>query len=169
MPGTSRWSSRSWRTARRCWQARQFDYSERIARYHAAGYFSDADRAALDRLTALSGPPRQFCHGDPLPDNMLITESGEWALLDWEFTGLFLPGFDLAMFHVLLAAPGACDARLPGPPRPTRGGARVGMSDGGTGKPAHHHRATSADTLRRARPPAHRRQQGGINCQETLR
>ncbi|MFC7344494.1 hypothetical protein ACFQRI_24070, partial [Saccharopolyspora griseoalba] len=30
------------------------------------------------------------------------------ALLDFEFTGLFLPGFDLAMLHTLLAAtPGA--------------------------------------------------------------
>ncbi len=41
---------------------------------------------------------------------MLRLASGEWALLDWEFTGLFLPGFDLAMLSVLLAGtPGAAD------------------------------------------------------------
>jgi hypothetical protein len=41
---------------------------------------------------------------------MLRLPSGEWALLDWEFTGLFLPGFDLAMLGVLLAGtPGAGD------------------------------------------------------------
>jgi hypothetical protein len=39
---------------------------------------------------------------------MVRLPSGEWALLDWEFTGLFLPGFDLAMLSVLLAGtPGA--------------------------------------------------------------
>lgn len=81
-----------------------FDYPSRIARYHSAGYFGDADRAALGRLLARCGEPRQLCHGDPLPDNMLITPAGEWALLDWEFTGLFLPGFDLAMLHTLLTA-----------------------------------------------------------------
>jgi hypothetical protein len=81
-----------------------FDYPSRIARYHAAGWFDDTDRAALDRLVSRCGPPRQLCHGDPLPDNMLITAEGEWVLLDWEFTGLFLPGFDLAMLRTLLAA-----------------------------------------------------------------
>jgi hypothetical protein len=41
---------------------------------------------------------------------MIRLPSGEWALLDWEFTGLFLPGFDLAMLSVLLAGtPGAAD------------------------------------------------------------
>ena len=45
----------------------------------------------------------QLNHGDPLPGNILRTPSGEWALLDWEFTGLFLPGFDLAMLAILLA------------------------------------------------------------------
>jgi hypothetical protein len=41
---------------------------------------------------------------------MIRLPSDEWALLDWEFTGLFLPGFDLAMLSVLLAGtPGAAD------------------------------------------------------------
>ena len=85
-----------------------FTYHNRIARYHAAGYFTEDDRRALERLLARCGQPQQLNHGDPLPGNMLRLASGEWALLDWEFTGLFLPGFDLAMLSVLLAAtPGA--------------------------------------------------------------
>jgi phosphotransferase family enzyme len=79
-----------------------FGYPNRIARYHAAGYFGDADRRALDGLLARCGQPSQLNHGDPLPGNILSTPSGEWALLDWEFTGLFLPGFDLAMLQILL-------------------------------------------------------------------
>jgi hypothetical protein len=80
-----------------------FAYRERIARYHAAGYFGDRDRQALDRLLGRCGPPSQLNHGDPLPGNILRTPDGGWALLDWEFTGLFLPGFDLAMLRILLA------------------------------------------------------------------
>jgi phosphotransferase family enzyme len=85
-----------------------FAYHKRIARYHAAGYFTEDDRRALERLLTRCGQPRQLNHGDPLPGNMVRLPSGEWALLDWEFTGLFLPGFDLAMLSVLLArTPGA--------------------------------------------------------------
>jgi Phosphotransferase enzyme family len=85
-----------------------FAYHKRIARYQAAGYFTEDDRRALERLLARCGQSRQLNHGDPLPGNMVRLPSGEWALLDWEFTGLFLPGFDLAMLSVLLAGtPGA--------------------------------------------------------------
>jgi Phosphotransferase enzyme family len=85
-----------------------FAYHTRIARYHAAGYFTEDDRRALERLLTRCGQPRQLNHGDPLPGNMVRLPSGEWALLDWEFTGLFLPGFDLAMLSVLLSGtPGA--------------------------------------------------------------
>jgi len=85
-----------------------FRYRDRIARYHAIGYFTEDDRRALERLLTRCGEPWQLNHGDPLPGNMVRLSSGEWALLDWEFTGLFLPGFDLAMLSVLLAGtPGA--------------------------------------------------------------
>jgi len=87
-----------------------FGYRDRIVRYHATGYFKEDDRRALERLLARCGQPWQLNHGDPLPGNMIRLPSGEWALLDWEFTGLFLPGFDLAMLGVLLAGtPGAVD------------------------------------------------------------
>ena len=87
-----------------------FGYRDRIVRNHAVGYFTEDDRRALERLLARCGKPWQLNHGDPLPGNMIRLTSGEWALLDWEFTGLFLPGFDLAMLSVLLAGtPGAAD------------------------------------------------------------
>ena len=87
-----------------------FTYRDRIARYRAAGYFADADWHALDRLLGRCGPPSQLNHGDPLPGNIISTPDGGWALLDWEFTGLFLPGFDLAMLRILLAGtPAAAD------------------------------------------------------------
>lgn len=80
-----------------------FDYPERVARYHKAGFFDERDRAALADLLTETGPVGQANHGDPLPANLLLTEQGGCVLLDFEFTGLFAPGFDLAMLHTLLA------------------------------------------------------------------
>ncbi|MGV9211091.1 phosphotransferase family protein [Micromonospora sp. RB23] len=85
-----------------------FDYSQRVARYQAKGYLGEGQREALDSLLARCGAPAQLNHGDPLASNILLTagrsDSGDEAettavLVDWEFTGLFLPGFDLAMLH----------------------------------------------------------------------
>jgi hypothetical protein len=87
-----------------------FDYSDRVERYHRAGFFDAEDRAALHALLARTPPPWQANHGDPLPANLLLAQGGGCVLLDFEFTGLFLPGFDLAMLHTLLAGtPGAQD------------------------------------------------------------
>lgn len=73
-------------------------------------FFDTSDRAALHALLNQVPPPQQAGHGDPLPSNLLVTEAGQCALLDFEFTGLFLPGFDLAILHTLLATtPGAQD------------------------------------------------------------
>ncbi len=88
-----------------------FDYPDRVERYHRAGFFDEDDRAALHALLEEVSPPWQANHGDPLPVNLLLAELGGCVLLDFEFTGLFLPGFDLAMLHTLLAdTPGAHDA-----------------------------------------------------------
>jgi serine/threonine protein kinase len=88
-----------------------FDYPDRVERYHRAGFFDADDRAALHTLLAETPPPWQANHGDPLPANLLLAEPGGCVLLDFEFTGLFLPGFDLAMLHTLLAdTPGAIEA-----------------------------------------------------------
>ncbi|MGH3831313.1 MAG: phosphotransferase [Pseudonocardiaceae bacterium] len=85
-----------------------FDYSDRVARYHRAGFFDERDRAALAVVLTEAGPRAQANHGDPLPANLLLTEAGGCVPLDFEFTGLFAPGFDWAMLHTLLTAtPGA--------------------------------------------------------------
>lgn len=91
-----------------------FDYPDRIARYHQAGFLTDEDSEALGRLLAGCGEPAQLNHGDPLPSNLLLTNGPdrECALVDWEFTGLFLPGFDLAMLRTLLARTPAAQARI---------------------------------------------------------
>lgn len=80
------------------------DYPDRFRRYHDKGYLTGADHDALQRLLAHAGQPSQLNHGDPLPSNILIDTTQGAALLDWEFTGLFLPGFDLAMLHTQLGA-----------------------------------------------------------------
>lgn len=88
-----------------------FDYPDRVERYHRAGFFNADDRATLHALLTETSPPWQANHGDPLPANLLLAEFGGCVLLDFEFTGLFLPGFDLAMLHTLLAnSPGTHDA-----------------------------------------------------------
>lgn len=85
-----------------------FDYPDRVERYHRIGIFDDDDRIALHRLIAAVGPIDAVAHGDPLPSNLLITDDGTCVPVDFEFTGLFVAGFDLAMLHALLAGtPGA--------------------------------------------------------------
>ncbi|MEV0611476.1 phosphotransferase [Polymorphospora rubra] len=81
-----------------------FDYPDRFRRYRSRGYLDEADHDALTRLLSRVGEPRQINHGDPLPSNILIDPALGATLLDWEYTGLFLPGFDLAMLHTQLGA-----------------------------------------------------------------
>ncbi|MET8365308.1 phosphotransferase [Micromonospora sp. NPDC005194] len=90
-----------------------FDYSERLARYQAKRYLTEGQREALDSLLARCDAPAQLNHGDPLASNILLnagrSDSDDEAettavLVDWEFTGLFLPGFDLAMLHTQVGA-----------------------------------------------------------------
>lgn len=81
-----------------------FDYPARVERYRTAGYLDDTDANNLWALLARCADTGEFNHGDPLPSNILLPADGTCALLDWEFAGLFLPGFDLAMLHTLLSA-----------------------------------------------------------------
>lgn len=81
-----------------------FDYADRFSRYHSLDYLTNADTKALGKLLDRSGPPIQINHGDPLASNILVDSAGVASLLDYEFTGLFLPGFDLAMLHTQLGA-----------------------------------------------------------------
>jgi hypothetical protein len=84
-----------------------FDYRERVDRYHRHGIVDDRSRAVLHDLLTDIGPPDRPAHGDPVPSNLMI-DGGVCGLLDFEFTGLFLPGFDLAVLHTaLIATPSA--------------------------------------------------------------
>ncbi|MBT8226708.1 MAG: phosphotransferase [Dactylosporangium sp.] len=89
-----------------------FDYPARYTRYQRLGLLDQADVAALAALGVVAGAPR-MTHGDLLPANVLHQPTADGApvvtgMLDFEFTGLFLPCFDLALLWVLLAhTPGA--------------------------------------------------------------
>lgn len=80
------------------------DYRERVVRYHDHGFLPGEDRDALLRLLARAGARREFCHGDLTPANILLSDDRACALVDWEFSGWYLPGYDLAVLYVLLGA-----------------------------------------------------------------
>ncbi|MDI2132885.1 aminoglycoside phosphotransferase family protein [Yinghuangia seranimata] len=80
-----------------------FDYLPRVERYHALGLLTDRDASDLAQLLrGLSRVPLQLCHGDAMLSNVLLTSHGP-ALVDWEFVGYHLPGYDLAVLWSLLA------------------------------------------------------------------
>lgn len=83
------------------------DYTSRLARYAASGWFSPADHGALETLIAATGPPTWCQHGDPLSTNLVLTSHG-CALVDFEHAARFVRGWDLALLHTVLAGlPGA--------------------------------------------------------------
>nr|WSZ94319.1 aminoglycoside phosphotransferase family protein [Streptomyces sp. NBC_00857] len=100
------------------------DYAPRIARYHEIGLFTDRDLGDLQKLLhgLAGGRPGlgQFCHGDALLSNILLSPAGP-VLVDWEHAGWYLPGYDLAtLWAVLGNAPAARKqisqlAQAPGP------------------------------------------------------
>ncbi|RII14656.1 Phosphotransferase enzyme family protein [Streptomyces sp. YIM 130001] len=89
------------------------DYAARISRYHELGLLTDRDLGDLQKLlhgiAHASGPGGmgEFCHGDALLSNMLLSPTGA-VLVDWEHAGWYLPGYDLAtLWSVLGDAPAA--------------------------------------------------------------
>ncbi len=89
---------------------RPLDYGTRIARYHELGLLTDRDMGDLQKLLhgiahSSHAPGRrtvlQFCHGDALLSNMLLTPAGP-VLVDWEHAGWYLPGYDLATLWAVL-------------------------------------------------------------------
>ncbi|MYX29494.1 phosphotransferase [Streptomyces sp. SID8381] len=87
------------------------DYAERIAGDHESGLLTDRDLGDLQKL--LHGIAQaagrqgmgQFCHGDALLSNILLSPAGP-VLVDWEHAGWYLPGYDLAtLWSVLGDAP----------------------------------------------------------------
>ncbi|WP_327270443.1 aminoglycoside phosphotransferase family protein [Streptomyces sp. NBC_01218] len=91
------------------------DYASRISRYHELGLFTDRDLGDLQKLLhglAVAGGRTgmgQFCHGDALLSNILLSPTGP-VLLDWEHAGWYLPGYDLATLWMVLG-PDALVAR----------------------------------------------------------
>ncbi|WP_037604407.1 phosphotransferase [Streptacidiphilus rugosus] len=82
---------------------RPLDYPKEIARYHALGLLTDRDAGDLQQLLhGLTHQPWQFCHGDALLTNVLLAPSGP-VLVDWEQTGWYLPGYDLALLWAVMA------------------------------------------------------------------
>lgn len=89
-----------------------FDYPDRLRRY--GPLLGPGPTAVLTRLCADLGEPAAPAHGDPLPGNIILSPTPRQgaALVDFEFTGLFLPGLDLAVLHTLLAATPGAPARI---------------------------------------------------------
>ncbi|GAA2251467.1 phosphotransferase [Streptomyces ruber] len=83
------------------------DYAERIARFHDLGLLTDRDMGDLQKLVhgiAHSAGRQglgQFCHGDALLSNILLSPAGP-VLVDWEHAGWYLPGYDLATLWAVL-------------------------------------------------------------------
>ncbi|MGK5681386.1 phosphotransferase [Actinoplanes sp. URMC 104] len=80
-----------------------WDYPHRFHRYRTDYGLLDArDEAALNALAAAAGPMRP-AHGDLLPANVLRAPAGMPAgVVDWEFTGRYLPGLDAALLWLVL-------------------------------------------------------------------
>ncbi|WP_419993104.1 aminoglycoside phosphotransferase family protein [Streptomyces boninensis] len=78
------------------------DYGERLARFHELGLLTDRDMGDLQTLLhGLAHGPGQFCHGDALLPNVLLSPGGA-VLVDWEHAGWYLPGYDMATLWMAL-------------------------------------------------------------------
>jgi hypothetical protein len=109
-----------------------WDYAYRFGRYRTEYGLLDArDEAVLNALATAAGPMR-LAHGDLLPANVLLAPGGLLTgVLDWEFTGRFLPGLDAALLWLVLGhVPGARhDAEyLAGASAPERAGLWVNVA-----------------------------------------
>ncbi|MHC0431790.1 aminoglycoside phosphotransferase family protein [Streptomyces sp. O3] len=102
----------SWRPPAGTFDA-PLDYAARISRYHDLGLLTDRDLGDLQKLlhgiaqASGRGGMGQFCHGDALLSNILLSPAGP-VLVDWEHAGWYLPGYDLAtLWSVLGESPAA--------------------------------------------------------------
>ncbi|MER8033026.1 aminoglycoside phosphotransferase family protein [Streptomyces bauhiniae] len=83
------------------------DYADRMSRYHELGLLTDRDLGDLQKLlhgiahAAGRQGMGQFCHGDALLSNILMSPAGP-VLVDWEQAGWYLPGYDLATLWLVL-------------------------------------------------------------------
>lgn len=75
---------------------RRLRSSRRLDLAHRHGLLSDAELAGLRGVGARAHTRRQFAHGDLTARNVLALNGGGIALIDWEWAGLYPPGYDLA-------------------------------------------------------------------------
>ncbi|MFI7382657.1 aminoglycoside phosphotransferase family protein [Streptomyces sp. NPDC049813] len=96
----------SWRPPAGTFDA-PLDYAERINRFHDLGLLTDRDMGDLQKLlhgiahASGRGGMGQFCHGDALLSNILLSPAGP-VFVDWEHAGWYLPGYDLATLWAVL-------------------------------------------------------------------
>jgi hypothetical protein len=79
---------------RRRW-LRRFNAQRRLAMAHAAGLLDDNGASALIDLARERCRKLRFAHGDVTARNVLA-HGNEPALIDWEWAGLYPPGYDAA-------------------------------------------------------------------------
>lgn len=83
------------------------NYPAQLSRYHALGLLTDRDVSDLHtllrglRTRGRQELPREFCHGDALLTNVVLSPTGP-VLLGWGAAGWYLPGYDLATLWAVL-------------------------------------------------------------------
>lgn len=99
---------------RRRW-LRRIDPVRRLRLAHSAGVLTAEQLTDLLPLADQSGRRLTFAHGDLTARNVLAAtdqgrNGGELALIDWEWSGLCPPGYDLAfLWYSLVDVPAAAD------------------------------------------------------------
>ena len=102
----------SWKASLKAPFQRVVDYPARLDRYRDYGVLDERDHSLLSSVVRRQDESWwTFCHGDPLLSNFLLS-GNECVLVDWEFAGFFLQGFDLAMLWVLLYSTPAARDRI---------------------------------------------------------
>lgn len=85
----------------------QFDVMEMVQKYEASlsqleGYYPEGYQAIRDDVLLLYAHhenhdvKRVLCHNDPLPENFIVSDTGDMFLVDWEYGGMNSRYWDLA-------------------------------------------------------------------------
>jgi thiamine kinase-like enzyme len=97
----------------------QFNPFSIVREYHELALANDViepfdfhlAQSVMDRIETVRGfRPTAFCHNDLLNENFLF--DGQLRILDWEYSGMGDPFFDLANFSINHALPSSADESL---------------------------------------------------------
>ena len=87
---------------------RVLDYRSRVERYRRSGQLTEEEYRHVTTLLNAIGDAAEFCHGNLMLPHVLRRldgyKEGHYAMVDWAFASVFLPGFDLARLWTLLRA-----------------------------------------------------------------